>query len=149
MGWHCSQNYDYCSQDKFSFQWGGIPSLPDWVHHQVKWNVKSCWTSFDCVLKTYFPGLKLERLIVHFGIIESIDSICRDSVDTQYMLIQKKSLKISKTGFITMYHSSSSAFMTSNTPSGTKNIAKVLNQKVTRWPRCFSFFLLLLLLQIG
>ena len=26
-------------------------------------------------------------------IIESVDSICRDSVDTQYMLLQKKILK--------------------------------------------------------
>ena len=36
------------------------------------------------------------RQIPHI-IIVSVDPICRDSVDTQYMVIQKKSLKISKT----------------------------------------------------
>ena len=35
------------------------------------------------------------------SIIESVDSICRNSADTQYMLIQKKFLKISKTAVIT------------------------------------------------
>ena len=30
-------------------------------------------------------------------IIETVDSICRDSTDTQYMLIKNKFLKISKT----------------------------------------------------
>ena len=34
--------------------------------------------------------------------------------------------------------------MTNNTPSGKKSITKVLNQKVARWPKCFSFFLHLL-----
>jgi len=57
-------------------------------------------------------------------IIESVDSICRDSADTQYMLLQKKIHKISKTAnlqaVITPYRSSSSVFMTNNIPSGTK-----------------------------
>ena len=30
-------------------------------------------------------------------IIESVDSICRDSTDMQYMIIQEKTLEISKT----------------------------------------------------
>ena len=34
---------------------------------------------------------------VYACIIESVDSICRDSADTQYMLMQKIILKISKT----------------------------------------------------
>ena len=42
-----------------------------------------------------------------------------------------------------MYHLSSSVFMTNNTPNGVKIIAKVLNQKVTKWPKWFSFFFLL------
>ena len=33
-------------------------------------------------------------------IIESVDSICRDSTDIKYKLIQKKSLKISKTAIL-------------------------------------------------
>ena len=34
---------------------------------------------------------------ISVGIIESIDSICEDSADTQYMIIQKKSHQITKT----------------------------------------------------
>ena len=39
------------------------------------------------------------------------------------------------------YRSFLSVFMTKNTPSGAKkSIAKEPNQKVTRRPKCFSFF---------
>ena len=51
-----------------------------------------------------------------------LDSICRDSTDTQYMT--KQTLKISKIlnlYFIPTYCSSSSVFIMNNTPSGAKN----------------------------
>ena len=54
-------------------------------------------------------------------IIESVDSICRDSRDTQYMTIQKISPKtVNLLVFIAMYHPSLSVFMTNKTPSGTR-----------------------------
>ena len=68
-------------------------------------------------------------------IIESIDSIYRDGTETQYMIIKKnlsKSQSNELTRFITTYHSSSSIFMANKIHSGTKNIAKEPNQKVTK-----------------
>ena len=57
-------------------------------------------------------------------IIESVDSVCRDSADMQYMIIQKVSpnLKNGKSflAFITMDCSSSGVFMMNNMPSGAK-----------------------------
>ena len=54
-------------------------------------------------------------------IIESVDSICRDSTDTQYMLIQIfQNLQNSLQAVITPYRLTSSVFMTKNAPSGTK-----------------------------
>ena len=56
---------------------------------------------------TYTKSCKSTMLVVHglegtsSLIIESVDSICRDTTDTQLKLIQKnlpKSLQISKTG---------------------------------------------------
>jgi len=41
------------------------------------------------------------------------------------------------------YHSS---FMTNKTPSGTKSIVTVLNQKVAKWPETFVLFVFFLLL---
>ena len=45
--------------------------------------------------------LQLVLLLVFVGqssfVTESVDSVCRDTTYTQYMLIQKKSLQISET----------------------------------------------------
>jgi len=58
-------------------------------------------------------------------IIESVDSICRDSADTQYMLIQTNFSKSSKQ--LTPYRSSSSVFVAKNAPVALKIVAKVPN----------------------
>ena len=57
-------------------------------------------------------------------IIELIDSICRDSTDTQYMIIQNKLSKSKKT--ISLYYKtiSSSVFIINNTPSGAKKASR-------------------------
>ena len=72
--------------------------------------------------------------------IESVDSICRDSTETQYMVIKNlsKSQSNKLTRFITMYHSSSSIFIANKIHSGTKYIAKEPYQKVTKWPKSSS-----------
>ena len=44
--------------------------------------------------------------------------------------------------FITMYRSSSSAFMMNSMPSGTKKHRKVQKQKIARQPKCFFLSLL-------
>jgi len=90
----------------------------------------------------------------HANIIESVDSICRDSADTQYMLITSKFLKISKTAanllaVITTYRSSSSVFMTSNTPSGAKKHRENTEPESRQTAKMFFFLLVLLLLQTG
>ena len=59
-----------------------------------------------------------------FSIIESVDSICRDRADTQYMLIQNNLLKSQKRAayaFMMTYYSSSSVFLAKKTPSVVKN----------------------------
>jgi len=83
----------------------------------------------------------------YHSLIESVDSICKDSAGMQYIIIQKEVSKSQKRlttslysniplqAFIAMYHPSSSVFMINNMPSGAKSIAKVLNQKVV-----FFFF---------
>ena len=93
-------------------------------------------------------------------IIESVDSICRDSADTQYMPIQTNLLKISKTANLwavtTPYRSSSSVFMTNNTPSGAKMHRESTVPESRQTAKMFFFLLifrkfrlLLLLLQTG
>ena len=72
----------------------------------------------------YMLSAKLHKCTVAL-ITELIDSICRDSTDTQYMT--KQTLKISKMlnlYFITMYHSSSSVFIINNMPSGAKKASR-------------------------
>jgi len=51
----------------------------------------------QCRNAEHIPCFDISSIKLHGAvIIESIDSICRDSADTQYMLIQKKILKIFK-----------------------------------------------------
>ena len=65
------------------------------------------------------------------GIIELVDSICRDSTDTQYNYDNAiRSLNISKTA---MYGSSLSAFITNKTPSEAKE------RKSQKWPKSVIF----------
>ena len=78
------------------------------------------------------------------GIIESVDSICRDSADTQYMLIQTNSSKSPKQlTYKPLLHPTVHLRVFSwrkTHPVALKGIAKVPNQKVARRPKCFSFF---------
>ena len=85
-------------------------------------------------------------------IIELVDSVCRDTTDTQLKLIQKnlpKSLQISKTGgkkaFMTTYYSSSSVFLAQKTPSVVNNRRESTAPK-SRQTAKIGFLLLHLLL---
>ena len=77
-------------------------------------------------------------------IIESVDSICRDSADTQYMLIQTNFSKSPKQlTYKPLLHPTVHLRVFSwrkTYPVALKSIPKVPNQKVTRRPKCFSFF---------
>ena len=75
-------------------------------------------------------------------IIELIDSICRDSTDTQYMIIQNKLSKSKKT--ISLYYKtiSSSVFIINNTPSGAKKHRESTKPESHLKAKCFSFFFL-------
>jgi len=88
--------------------------------------------------------LRVAYLSVQSTIIESVDCICRDSVDMQYMLIRKnfskspKQLTYKPLQHPTVHLPVFSWWKTH--PVVLKSIAKVPNQKVTRWPKRFSFF---------
>ena len=75
-------------------------------------------------------------------IIELIDSICRDSTDTQYMIIQNKLSKSKKT--ISLYYKtiSSSVFIINNMPSGAKKHRESTKPESHLKAKCFSFFFL-------
>ena len=77
-------------------------------------------------------------------IIEWVDSICRDSADTQYMLIQTNFSESPKQlTYNPLLHPTVHLQVLSwrkTHPVALKSIAKVPNQKVTRRPKCFSFF---------
>ena len=70
------------------------------------------------------PGTSLETMTWDcMGIIESVDSICRNSAGTHYMIMQKSFKYLQNSKLINLYsnvHPSLSAFVTNNTPSGTK-----------------------------
>jgi len=64
----------------------------------------------------------------------------------QYMTIQKKSQNLKNGRLISLYNNVPfifECFHDEQHPVVLKGIAKLLNQKVTRWPKCFSFFFLL------
>ena len=77
-------------------------------------------------------------------IIESVDSICRDSADTQYRLIQTNFSKSPKQlTHKSLQHLTVHLWVFSwrtTHPVALKCIAKVPYQKVARRPKCFSFF---------
>jgi len=78
---------------------------------------------------------------VHFrSIIESVDSICRDSTDTQYMIIQVISQNHKNSKIIYKQHTILlQAFSWSTTCLvAQKSTVKVLNQKVAKQP-IYSF----------
>ena len=93
------------------------------VTHHVRTHVR---TYVLCENRSRIQSLALMRSAIKWAcIIELADSdICRDSADTQYMIIQKRitqNLKNSKLyAFITMCHPSSSVFMTNDMPTGAK-----------------------------
>ena len=71
-------------------------------------------------------------------IIESVDYICRDSADTQYIKI---SLNLSNGKIVSLYDNLPfifECFVTYNTLSTMKKHCEVLNSKVARQPKCFS-----------
>jgi len=117
--------------------------------HTLIWNtmsrvlssgvVWSCLGSNTC-LTTCASFSGGTRLIL----IESVDSICRDSADTQYMLIQTNFSKSPKQlTYKPLKHPTVHLRVFSwrkTHPVALKSIAKVPNHKVTRWPKCFSFF---------
>ena len=69
-------------------------------------------------------------LLVAIHIIESVDSICRDSSDTQYMLIQTNVSKSPKQ-------------LTKNTPSGAKKHREGTEPESHQTAKMFFFLLLL------
>ena len=74
-------------------------------------------------------------------IVESVDSICRDSTDTQYMLIQIfQNLQNSLQAVITPYRLTSSVFMTKNAPSGTKKHCESTEPESHQTAKMFFFF---------
>ena len=66
------------------------------------------------------------------NIIELIDSICRDSMDMQYMT------KLNS--LYTMCHSHSTVSMTNETPSGTKKHCKSTEPESCQMAKFFFFF---------
>jgi len=76
-------------------------------------------------------------------IIESVDSICRDSADAHYMLIQKISQNLKNNKLISRYNNLPFIFKCS---VALKTIMKVPKQKVARQSKCVFLLLLLLLL---
>ena len=77
-------------------------------------------------------------------IIELVESICRDSADTQYMLIKTNFSKSPKQlklwAVITPHRSSSSVFMMNNTPSGAKMNRESTKPESRQMAKMFSFF---------
>ena len=75
-------------------------------------------------------------------ITESVDSVCRDTTYTQYMLIQKNLSKSQKRAFITTYRSSSGVFMTNKTPRIAKNRRESTTPGTRKTGKLFFFLLL-------
>lgn len=71
-------------------------------------------------------------------IIELVDFTCRDSVDTQYMMMQKNLLKISKT--VNNIQFIFKCFMAYKTRiEARKSITREPNQSAARWPKCVQY----------
>jgi len=82
-----------------------------------------------------------ELFINNHNIINAVDSICRDSTDTQCMIIQKISKSL-KRKLINLYNSVlfiSKCFDDEQHTQCAKKHRKVPNQKVTTRPKCFPF----------
>ena len=77
------------------------------------------------------------------GITESVDSVCRDTTYTQYMLIQKNLSKSQKQHTITTCRSSSSVFMTNKTPRVAKNRRESTTPGTRKTGKLFFFLSLL------
>ena len=103
--------------------------------------------------RKYIPGSWVNELLHNPGsklpvIIESVDSICRDSMDMQYMIIQKKNTQkwkvrtyvVIKAYKFAVFEIVRDFLWWTTCPVVCKSIAKVPNQKVARQPKCFSFF---------
>ena len=98
----------------------------------------------DALRTMWSTVLVLEVQVDDFLHSESVDSICRDSADTQYMLIQTNFSKSPKQlTYKPLKHPIVHFWVFSwrkTHPVALKSIAKTLNQVVARRPKCFSFF---------
>jgi len=103
----------------------------------------ACLPNYDCHCHN-----RLNYYIIESVVIESVDSICRDSAsaDTQYMLIQtnlsKSPKQLTYKPVITPYRSSSSVFMTNNKPSGAKKHRVSTKPESHQTAKMFFFLLL-------
>ena len=71
-------------------------------------------------------------------------SPCRDSVDMQYIIVQKESQNLKNGQLISLYNnipSSSSVLMTNKPPSGVKKHHESTKSESHQWPKRLSFFL--------
>ena len=111
---------------------GTMPGLRKGVY------VCQIWTIYQHV-NPYWVGTRLSN----FHIIELVDSVCRNNMDTQYYDSTKKSLNLS--ALITMYRSSPSIFMTNTAPNSAKKRHESTKPESCQTAKMLFFLLLLLL----
>ena len=75
-------------------------------------------------------------------IIESVDSICRDTTDTQYMLIQKISPNLRNGTLISRYNHIRFIFKCFHDQQDSSRRCESTTQVLAKWVNCFSFFFL-------
>ena len=129
--WHFS-TWHNCFTD-FMMPWnliGAAKFLAVWTHE------------LSCQLFLLWLGNMQGIYMVTIHYKNIIDSICRDSADTQYMTIQKTSQYLKNGKHITTYHSSSSTVMTNKNRSGTRKHCEGTNPRTHKTGQMFFLFLL-------